>query len=63
MTRDYLDVAALADLLGEDASVKALVLVFVEPEIEEAKALWRFLLDTMPPVESVEPLQATGSSR
>lgn len=36
-------------------------LAFVDPEIGEAKALWRFLLDTMPPVESVESPQATGS--
>jgi hypothetical protein len=42
-------------LRSEDA------LAFVDPEIGEAKVLWKFILDPMPPVESVERLQGTAS--
>lgn len=48
----------------QNPHVRAMVedaLAFVDPEIGEAKVLWQFLLNTMPPVESVDPQQATGS--
>jgi hypothetical protein len=38
-------------LRSEDA------LAFVDPEIGEAKVLWKFILHAMPPVESVERLK------
>jgi hypothetical protein len=48
----------------QNQRVRALVeeaLAFVDPEIGEAKALWGFLLDNMPPVGSAEPIQEQGS--
>ncbi len=48
----------------QNPRVRAMIekaLAFVDPEIGESRALWRFLLDTMPLVESAEAVQAPRS--
>lgn len=61
-TEDWQELYAEAKQNPRARALVEKALAFVDPEIGEAAALWRFLLDSMPPVETVAPDRAPRSS-
>lgn len=60
-TEDWQELYAEAKRNPRVHAMAEKALAFVDPEIGEGKVLWRFLLDSMPPIESVDPPQDTDS--